>query len=152
MRGYVYKRCTRCPNRARYREGDRRCPKCRATDYVWYYQVDIGQTADGKRKRSNKGGFSTRREAEQAMRDVIAKVERGHIVEASKLTVAQFLRDEWLPSMQMSIEPTTWDGYREKIHSYVLPRVGEIARSAMPAGVRPTISRTRTTDGFVLRP
>lgn len=127
MKGYVYKRCTRCPSRARYRDGDRRCPKCRANEYVWYYQVDIGQTAEGKRKRSNKGGFETRRQAELAMHEVLAKAERGRLIEASKLTVAQFLRDEWLPSMQLSIEPTTWDGYHEKLHSYVLPRIGDVA-------------------------
>ena len=127
MKGYVYKRCTRCPKRARYREGDRRCPRCGASDYVWYYQVDVGTTADGKRKRKIKGGFASQRDAHEGMRDLLGKVERGRVIEVSKLTVAQFLCDEWLPSMQMSIEPTTWDGYREKVHSYVLPRIGEIS-------------------------
>jgi hypothetical protein len=60
------------------------------------------------------------------MQEVLAKVERGGILEAKKLTVAQFLTEDWLPSMRMSIEHTTWDGYREKINSYVLQRIGEI--------------------------
>lgn len=127
MKGYLHKRCTRCPKRGRYREGDRRCPRCGASEYTWHFSIDIGRTADGKRRRKDMGGFSTRRDAEKAMREVLAKMEGGRVIEASKLTVAQFLCDEWLPSMRMSVAATTWDGYREKIHSYILPRIGDIA-------------------------
>lgn len=126
MRGRVFKRCTHCPKRSKYREGDRRCPTCGASAYTWYYSVDIGKNAEGKRRRKDKGGFATRRDAEKALRDLLAKADRGHVVEASKLTVAQFLEDEWLPAMQMSIAPTTWEGYRGNIERYIVPRIGEV--------------------------
>ena len=126
MKGYLHKRCTRCPKRGRYRQGDRRCPRCGASEYTWHFSVDAGRTAEGKRRRIDKGGFASKREAQKAMQEVLAKVERGGILEAKKLTVAQFLTEDWLPSMRMSIEHTTWDGYREKLNSYVLRRIGEI--------------------------
>lgn len=126
MKGSVYKRCTRCPGRPRYRKGDRRCPKCGANEYTWYYQVEVGQRPDGKRKRKYQGGFASRKDAEAALRDVLGKVDRGRVLEPSKLTVGQFLCDEWLPSMRISIEPTTWEGYREKIDAYILPRIGSL--------------------------
>lgn len=126
MKGYVFKRCTRCPQRGRYKEGDRRCPKCGASEFTWHFSVDVGRTADGKRRRKDKGGFTTMADAERAMRGVLAKVDRGRSVDSTKLTLGQFLRDEWLPAMQMSIGRTTWEGYRQKIDSYVMPRIGDI--------------------------
>ena len=126
MKGYIGKRCTRCPQRGRYKEGDRRCPKCGATEHTWTFSVDVGLTTEGKRRRIERGGFATKRDAQKSLEEIVAKADRGGILEPSKRTVAQFLVDEWLPSMEMGIERTTWEGYREKIHSYVLSRIGPV--------------------------
>lgn len=126
MKGYIHKRCTRCPKRGRFKDGQRKCHRCGGTDYTWHFSVDVGRTAEGKRRRVDKGGFASKREAEKAMRAIVAKAERGGILETKKFTVAQFLTKDWLPSMRMSIEHTTWEGYREKVNSYVLQRIGEV--------------------------
>ena len=127
MKGRVFKRCTQCPKRSKYRAGDRRCPNCGGTEFTWYFSVDLGKKANGKRNRKDKGGFPTKRDAERALRDLLAKADRGGVIETSKLTVAQFLRDEWLPAMQMSIEKTTWVGYQGNVDRYIIPRIGDIA-------------------------
>lgn len=128
MAGQVFKRCTKCPGRAQYRDGDRRCPKCGASTYTWYFIVDVGDdAATGKRKRKKAGGFATKREAEKALAEVVSKVNRNQYVDGSKLTVREFLIDEWLPAMEMAIEASTWTGYKEYVHRYVLDRIGHVA-------------------------
>lgn len=126
MKGRVFRRCTQCPSRSRYPAGDRRCPSCGATTFTWYFSVDVGKRADGKRRRIDRGGFQTKRDAERAMRELLSKADRGHVVEPSSLTVAEFLRDEWLPSMEMTIARTTWEGYRGNIERYIAPRIGAV--------------------------
>lgn len=119
--------CTRCPQRARYRDKDRRCPKCGASTYTWYFSVEVGtDAATGKRKRKKVGGFSTKREAEKALAEVVSKVHHNRYVDGSKLSVREFLVDEWLPTMEMAIEGSTWTGYKEYIHRYVLNRIGDV--------------------------
>lgn len=44
-------------------------------------------------------------------------------------TVEEFLCDEWLPSMAMSVQPTTLEGYEGKIRLYILPRIGSVLLS-----------------------
>lgn len=43
----------------------------------------------------------------------------------SKLTVATFLRDEWLPSIRTTIRPSTFSVYRAIINGHVLPYIGD---------------------------
>ena len=127
MAGQVFKMCTKCPKRARYRDGDRRCPRCGATTYSWYFSVDIGtDAATGRRKRKKVGGYATKREAEKAMTEVASKVNHNQFVDGSKQSVRAFLVDEWLPTMEMAIEGSTWTGYKEYIHRYVVDRIGDV--------------------------
>lgn len=128
MAGQVFKRCTKCPQRARYGDGDRRCPKCGASSHTWYFLVDVGtDPATGRRKRKKAGGFATRGEAEKQLAEVLSKVNRHQYVDGSTLTVHEFLLDEWLPAMEMAIAASTWTGYEEYVHRYVLERIGDMA-------------------------
>ena len=127
MAGQVFKVCTRCPGRARYRDQDRRCPKCGASSYTWYFLVDVGtDAATGRRKRKKAGGFTTRRDAEKALAEVVSRVNRNSYVDGSRMTVREFLVDEWLPTMEMAIEGSTWTGYMEYIQRYVVDRIGGV--------------------------
>jgi integrase len=42
------------------------------------------------------------------------------------LTVARYLLHIWLPRKQISVRPSTWDGYRRNIESHVVPAIGRI--------------------------
>ena len=62
----------------------------------------------GKRRQAAKGEFRTRRECEAALNEVLSALRAGTFVEASKRTVASFVRDEWLPAVQPPVlRPTT---------------------------------------------
>jgi integrase len=128
----VFKRCTRCAKRTRLGAGDRRCPACGSADYTWGFVVDIGDDpATGKRRRRRGGGFPTRKAAEVALREVLAKRDRGQLVQPTKMTVREFLVDQWLPAMRLSIGVTTLEGYRGNIERYIVPRVGDLPLRAL---------------------
>jgi len=132
MKGQVFRRCTRCPGRARYEEGQTCCPKCGESTYTWCYIVDVGvDAATGKRRRKRKGGFDTKKKAETALRTVLAKVDHDRYVDPSKLTVGKFLTDEWLPAMRLTIEESTWEGYEGNVKRYIVPRIGQIPLGAL---------------------
>lgn len=126
--GSVFKRCTRCPSRSRLADGERRCSTCGSRDYSWYYKADIGRDADGKRRQRKRGGFSTKREAEQAMREFQLKLDRDAYVEPSKLTVAEFLQEEWLPAIRPPrVAETTYRDRKVNVEAYIVPRIGQVA-------------------------
>ena len=132
MSRQIFKRCTRCAKRPRLGPGDRVCPTCGSADYSWGFVVDIGDDpATGKRRRRRGGGFTTRRDAEVALREVLSQRDRGQLVQATTITVREFLVDQWLPSMRMSIGPTTLEGYRGNIERYIVPRVGDLPLRAL---------------------
>ncbi len=42
------------------------------------------------------------------------------------LSLARYLREQWLPAKQVSLRPSTWDGYRRKLELHVIPRLGHV--------------------------
>ncbi|MBA3267340.1 MAG: site-specific integrase [Acidimicrobiia bacterium] len=42
------------------------------------------------------------------------------------LSLGRYLLQQWLPAKQVSLRPSTWDGYRRVIELHVLPRIGHI--------------------------
>ena len=132
MSRQVFKRCTRCAERTRLGSGDRVCPTCGSGDYTWGFVVDIGpDPATNKRRRRRGGAFATRRDAEAALRGVLSQRDRGQLVQPTTITVREFLLDQWLPSMRMSIGPSTLESYRGNIERYILPRVGDLPLRAL---------------------
>ena len=91
----------------------------------WSVVIDLGRDpASGKRVRKWHSGYTTRREAERARIDILARVQRGDYVSPRKQTVAAFLLDEWLPAIRSSIRLSTFDSYKRNIELHVVPRVG----------------------------
>ena len=57
----------------------------------WSYYFTIGKV-DGKYKKKEKGGFSTKKEAEAALREAIRKFEtEGHITQSNDYTLTEFI-------------------------------------------------------------
>lgn len=61
--------------------------------------LDLGRGPDGKRVRRWHSGYRTKRDAERARTELLARVDQGSYVEPSRLTVAVFLRQQWLPGL-----------------------------------------------------
>ncbi|HSH60865.1 MAG TPA: Arm DNA-binding domain-containing protein, partial [Acidimicrobiales bacterium] len=66
----------------------------RGTTWTYYVYVTAG---DGQRRQASKGGFRTRKEAEAARIAALAGLQNGTWVRAERVTVREYLEDEWLP-------------------------------------------------------
>jgi integrase len=86
------------------------------------------------------------REAELA--EILGQLGDGSYVEPSKLTVGEFLTDQWLPAVRASLRPGTWRSYERNVRTALVPRLGDVplqrltpvrlnAMYAGAAGVRP---------------
>jgi len=132
MRGHVKKRGTwqfvvdlgaqplqRCPAcRKRYwgEHGRLRCcPKCH------------GPLEDRiERRQEFHTGYQTKKEAENELAQVLAAIASGLHVEPSKMLLADFLRNEWLPAIRPTIRPTTFSSYETHVERHIIPKLGSL--------------------------
>jgi integrase len=90
----------------------------------WSYVVDIGIDAlTGKRKQMTKGGFLTKKEAQEHCANVIIDLSSGTFAKPNKLTVEQFL-NEWLISKKTSIRESTYTSYAYIVKS-IISKIGK---------------------------
>jgi len=76
-----------------------------------------------ERRRWHAAG--TDRAAAERAAVLLAEAARAKDV-APGLTVARFLLNTWLPRKQVSLRPSTWDGYRRNIELHVVPHIGRL--------------------------
>lgn len=91
---------------------------------TWAVVVDIGRDEHGRRQQKWHSGFRTKREANDALTEILGQLSSGQYVSPSKLTVRQFLEDEWLPAVKSSLRPLTFDSYEGNIRNHIVPRIG----------------------------
>ncbi len=94
---------------------------------TWAFVVDIGtDPATGKRRQKWVSGFERERDAAKAMRDYIARIERGEAVAESNDSVASYLRDQWLPLRRSKVKESTWAGYQDAVEGRIIPAIGAL--------------------------
>ena len=82
---------------------------------TWTYVIDVGRDpGSGKRRQKTKGGFTTKKRAESAMRDALARVDVGATVAPSKQQLGPFLT-EWLEAARPTLRPSTQHGYAKAV-------------------------------------
>jgi len=95
--------------------------------FTWGFTVDVGKDGDGRRIQQKRTGFATKVDAERALHEVRASLHRGTFVPRSTLTLAEYLREEWLPATKPPlVKYETWDDRRRTLEVYVLPRIGGV--------------------------
>ncbi|MGI8727762.1 MAG: tyrosine-type recombinase/integrase [Solirubrobacterales bacterium] len=94
---------------------------------TWAVVVDIGRDEKGRRQQKWHSGFRTKREASDALTEILGQLSSGQYVSPSKLTVRQFLEDEWLPAVKSSLRPLTFESYEGNIRNHVVPRIGSVS-------------------------
>jgi len=110
-------RCLSC-KRARYwveRKKLEVCPKCG------------GELLDRvERRQKTQGGFATKKQAQTALSEVLVKLNADQYVEPAKITVREFLEDEWLPAIETTIRPSTFASYKGHVDKHLVPHLGSI--------------------------
>ncbi len=75
----------------------------------------------------SKGGFRTRKEAEAARVRALSTLQNGTWVRPERVTVREFLEDEWLPTQAPpTLEESTYRSYRRYVRLHVVPYIGGI--------------------------
>jgi len=121
--GHIAKKCVRrCTKAAR---------KCSSRCTRYYYVLDIPPGPDGKRKQTWSKGYTTRKEAEQALREELTRRDHGIVLDTQKLTVRAFL-ERWLDHMAMlGRDERTLERYRELLELHALPTIGGLQLKAL---------------------
>ncbi|MCU0267315.1 MAG: site-specific integrase [Acidimicrobiales bacterium] len=93
----------------------------------YYVVLEHGiDPSTGKRRRTWHPVGTKRREAEQALAELLEQKRTETYVEPRKLTVAQYLVDEWLPVAKHELRLSTFDSYQRNTRLHVVPGIGRI--------------------------
>ncbi|MBK8294919.1 MAG: tyrosine-type recombinase/integrase [Solirubrobacterales bacterium] len=90
----------------------------------YYVVVDVGVKENGKRDQRWHSGFRTLRDARKSRAEIIGRLDRGNYVAPSKLTLRTFVEDEWLPSIETRLRPSTFTSYAGNLRKHVIPELG----------------------------
>lgn len=91
---------------------------------TWSYYFDLGKV-DGKRKKKEKGGFRTKKEAEAALAKALNEYNNaGSVFEPSEITVADYLNQWFDLYCKPNLKYNTQVGYLRIIQGHLIPRFG----------------------------
>ncbi len=90
---------------------------------TWSFIHDVGRRADGRRQQTLKGGFATKREAQAALFESLSLVAKGIVQDPGRLTLREYLVDQWLPSRCTTCGRTRGCRTRRRLH--LLPHLGD---------------------------
>src|SRR4051794_38792951 len=90
----------------------------------WAYQLPLHLTGPGE--RSYRGGFTSKREAQDALRDAITTSARGEYVRPARLTVREYADDVFLPKEKAQRRASTYAMYESRLAIHVLPHIGDL--------------------------
>jgi Phage integrase, N-terminal SAM-like domain len=150
--GVIVKRCGCMQPGTRRRRG-RSCPRLAERGHgSWYYHCSV-TTMFGARERVRRGGYPTRRTAEQARDDLLERSKAECTTET--WTTARWLR-HWLAT-KTGIRPSTLRSYTEHIDRHLIPhlgrtRLGELTGHHVAAMFTTLIARRPATAGRSPRP
>lgn len=86
---------------------------------TWYYSFEAALTEDGKRRRVEKGGFGSEKEAHDEGTKALARYLTGDFSVASeRISVAEYLRT-WLDMKETLVRPTTAESYRTCVRHFI---------------------------------
>jgi integrase len=114
----------------------------------WYYYFDLGKV-DGKRKKIERKGGKTKKEAEAALRKALQEYESaGLLFEPSEISVADYM-DYWLKNyVEMNCKYNTIDGYKRIIENHIKPALGSYKLKSITPAVLQQFVNEKSNMGF----
>ena len=102
---------------------------------TWSYYFDLGKI-DGKRKKKEKGGFRTKKEAEQALTAAMNEYNNaGTVFEPTEITVADYLNQWFDLYCKTNLKYNTQVGYLRIIQGHLIPKFGAYRLKAITPAV-----------------
>ena len=79
-----------------------------------------------ERCRETKSGFATRKDCQAQMNRLLVAVEQQSYSAPTKATVREYLAREWLPAVQATIRPSTYNSYVQHVECHICPHIGSV--------------------------
>jgi integrase len=99
-----------------------------------------------KRRQKWHSGYRTKREAERALTELLAAVDKGTYVPKSRQTLRDFI-EEWLAAIASTVRPSTHYSYSRNLRLHVVPRIGSAPLVAVDAGTLNTLYAVLLANG-----
>lgn len=91
----------------------------------WRVEIVFG-TENGKRKRTTKQGFRTKKAAQSYAREILSNADKGYIVDKNNsINFGEFLMDWYTNYKKHSISISTQGNYLSRINTHILPNLGK---------------------------
>ena len=109
---------------------------------TWYYSIELGKI-EGKRKRKEKGGFRTKKEAQEACRLAIVEYETtGIVMNDSDMTYSDYLDYYFENYMLVNCKKSTCKNDIAVINKHLKPELGHYKlKSISPAKLQQYLNR-----------
>jgi hypothetical protein len=99
----------------------------------WAVVYDEGRDEEGRRKQRWKSGYRTKEDAENALADIIVRLNQGSYVEPTRQTTGTFL-DEWLEAAEVTLRPSTFSSYKGIVALHIQPGIGSVPLQKLSGG------------------
>jgi len=109
-----------------------RCQKCGRRFWVERKPKGVCPKCGGRliateeRRRQTKAGFATRKEAQATLNKVLVAIEEQSFVAPAKLSLGEYLKDEWLPAIEATVRPSSYRSYVQHVECHVCPHIGSV--------------------------
>ena len=91
-----------------------------AENGTWFLIVDVGVGID--RRQTRRRGFATRKAAQAELTRILGTLEQRTYVVPKRQTLSAFLTDVWLPAIEHTIKPGTFESYRRNVRLHIAGR------------------------------
>lgn len=85
--------------------------------------VDVGRKPDGKRDQRWFSGYSTKKQAQKGLIEILHQLQEGTFIQKRSDTVSHYLLD-WIELRKINMQPNGYENYETVIKNYINPFIG----------------------------
>ncbi|HAN09386.1 MAG TPA: site-specific integrase [Clostridiales bacterium] len=114
----------------------------------WSYVFDIGKV-NGNRKKVEKGGFKTKKDAQVALRTAIDEFESGgEVFNPEEISVSDYF-DYWMENyVKSNLKFTTYEHYERDIRNHIRPALGNYYLNRLSIQRLQDFFTTKSREGY----
>jgi integrase len=109
----------------------------------WYWKASLPRP-DGSVKVTWRRGFTTKRQAQEALQAALVGARRGGYIAPSKRITGSWL-DEWLGTLRLA--PSSVASYRKNVRLHVQPHIGQVPLARLSSAHLDTMYREPEASG-----
>ncbi|PWJ22820.1 site-specific recombinase XerD [Branchiibius hedensis] len=119
----------------------------RGRDGQWAWQLDVGFTASGNRRRITQGGYPTKKAAQTALSKKLREVAANGVPAITGRTTVKRWSEQWLAAYAKHVRPATYRAASSAVHQHIITTIGGKQLGALlPTDVR-AVHRSALRDG-----